>query len=234
MAKDQIPAYIENALQECENFTHRMNPRPERSRSRDEEPEAEPGEDFAFEQGELGHVAVFRPRICQRNGVFFTCARSWFGPAKLHGIQIMKASKDAVDQDVAGMMAVDLVQTIEKCHAAAAGALFTAPSPRHSARLGVKHFATLIAEKVAERLESPCKPLFESIPTKHLGHHPAREKEPPKLILENLPESKRIVLVDDVATSGKTLEIHANLLAEAGMKVTCLVWVYGVTGGVGR
>lgn len=189
---------------------------------------------MALEQGEMGSVAVLRPRLCQRKGVFFVAARQWFAPAKLQGVQMMKAAKDTIDDKTARNMAADLALVIRLCFESSEGAVIAAPSPRHSAFAGLPHFASLIAEHVAEEIGTRSASLFEITKADRKGHHPAREKEPPKVIVQNLPRDRRVILIDDVATSGQTLEWHAKALREQGVKVSTAVWVYGSTSGVGR
>lgn len=189
---------------------------------------------LALEQGEMGNVALLRPRLCQRKGVYFIAARQWFAPAKLQGVQMMKAAKDTLDEGTARNMAADLAFVIRSCMGATDGAIIAAPSPRHSAFAGLPHFASHIAELIAETLGTKSASLFEVTKADRKGHHPAREKEPPKVIEKNLPREKRVILIDDVATSGQTLEWHAKALMEVGVAVSSAVWVYGHTSGTGR
>lgn len=189
---------------------------------------------MALEQGEMGHVAVLRPRLCQRKGVFFVAARQWFAPAKLQGIQMMKAAKDTLDEGTAAAMADDLALVIRLCFEASQGSVIAAPSARHSAFAGLPHFASRIAELVAVKLDTAPASLFEITKADRKGHHPAREKELPVVIEKNLPRDRRVILIDDVATSGQTLEWHAKALREKGVAVSAAVWVYGSTAGTGR
>ena len=189
---------------------------------------------LALEQGEMGHVAVMKPRLCQRKGVFFVSARQWFAPAKLQGVNMMKLAKDSLDERTAAMMAADLALVARLVFEATSGAIITAPSPRHSAFAGLPHFASRIGEIMAESMDTQFVPLFEVTKADRKGHHPAREKEPPKVIAKNLPRDRRVLIIDDVATSGQTLEWHVKALREEGVSVSAAVWVYGSTSGVGR
>ena len=182
--------------------------------------------------GDLADVAVLRPNVYQRNGVFFVGCRQWYAPAKLKGMNMIAAAKDSMDPKIIEAMAQDMIRVHNLIHEPFAG-IITAPSARHSAFIGVAHFASAIAKRMAEILELRHEVLFETVGASHKGHHPLREKDPPKLIVKNLPASKRILLIDDLATSGKTLEEHVNLLRSEGCKVSAMVWAYGSTGGTG-
>ena len=104
-----------------------------------------------------------------------------------------------------------------------------APSSRHSAFIGVPHFATAIAKSVAEKLNLDFRTgVFKTIAATHKGHHPRREKDPPELAEQ--PPAK-VLLIDDTATSGTTLELHVKALKAAGANVTAAVWIYGEQNG---
>ena len=181
----------------------------------------------------LSEYAVLRPTLYQRKGVFFAAARQWFAPAKLGGIQMLKAAKDELDPDVLSMMADDLLAVARLVFEPFRG-IVAAPSARHSAFTGRPHFATELARIVADSLGQAHGVLFEPTPANRAGHHPAREKEPPKVIAKNLPMDPCILLVDDLATSGQTIELHTKALREAGAAVSVIVWCYSSTSGVGR
>lgn len=184
-------------------------------------------------QGELGHVAVLRPRLSQRKGVYWITCRMWYAPAKLQGIGMLKHAKDTMDEKALSLISADLIQVASLVFPAFDGVV-SAPSPRHSAFKGVPHFATELARRLAEATGNTHEALFEVMGADRLGHHPAREKEPPKVRPEKLPREPRVLLVDDVATSGQTMELHARALQEHGAKVMGLVWCFGQTTGSGK
>ncbi|UOF77580.1 prtase [Caudoviricetes sp.] len=189
--------------------------------------------DDVLPQGRLGDFAVLRPRLCSRGGVFFLSCRYWYEPSKLAGVNFLKAAKDQLDENAIRDISADLVAVANQSLETFSG-IVAAPSPRHSAFAGIPHFASALARQVAEATGNEYAELFEPIPADRLGHHPRREKEPPKLKDAASVAGKRVLLIDDVATSGQTIELHAKALRSAGAKVSAIVWVYGTTKGLGR
>lgn len=183
--------------------------------------------------GRLADLAVLRPTLYQRKGVFFVGCRQWFAPAKLAGINTLKAAKDSNDPEIRSLI-VDDLETVARLVFEPFEGIVTAPSARHSAFAGLPHFASHIAEDLAGRLGQKYELLFEPTAANRKGHHPAREKDLPIVIEKRLPMASRILLVDELATSGQTLEWHAKALREKGAKVSILVWCYGATSGTGR
>lgn len=187
----------------------------------------------AMQPSTLDTFAVFRPALNQRNGVFWVSARQWFAPAKLAGVATMKRAKDSMNPEMLGAIGADLAE-IARSIFGATGGFVTAPPARHSAYAGRPHFASRLAEDLAEALELEYRPIFEPTPANRLGHHPAREKDPPKLIAEALEYGERVLLIDDIATSGATLELSAKAIRAAGGRVSAIVGIYGATNGLGR
>lgn len=183
--------------------------------------------------GRLADLAVLRPTLYQRKGVFFVGCRQWYAPAKLAGINMLKAAKDSIDPEIRSAIVDDLEHVARLVFEPFEG-IVTAPSARHSAFAGLPHFASHVAEELAGRLGQKYELLFEPTAANRKGHHPARKKELPIVIEKRLPMSPRILLVDELATSGQTLEWHAKALREKGAKVSILVWCYGSTSGTGR
>jgi len=87
------------------------------------------------------------------------------------------------------------------------------------------HFATRMAERVAQELGVYCKSLFAPR-AGGSGHHPAKHKDPPEVV-EGAPS--HALLIDDVSTSGETLELCVRALEAAGTRTTAIVWIGGET-----
>lgn len=139
-----------------------------------------------------------------------------------------------MDAEAIQLMAEDMARLHDFLFAAAQGATLTAPAARHSAHIGVEHFASKMAELVADMVGSPYAQLFHPRKTTAKGHHPRREKGEVVVIEKAIPSSKRVIVLDDLATSAQTLEEHVKALQAIGVSVSAAVWVYGSTSGVGR
>ena len=178
---------------------------------------------------ELQRLTVGPARIATRKGASFIAVRKWREPTKKKAVDLMKRTKDAVDMDSAEVIAGELTECIRNLFGASIGASITAPNARHSAHIGVEHFASKIAQLVAAKLGAEYVQLFEVCKTDRSGHSPKLRKDPPKIIVANLPASRRVIIVDEVATSAETMEMHIKALREAGISVSGLVWVFGET-----
>lgn len=169
-----------------------------------------------------------RLRLSQRNGVHWVSVRAWLEESRHDGVAAMAQAKDELDEEWLAAMVLDL-QAAALAVLGACDGVVSAPGPRHSAFIGVPHFATLAAERLADVLGLEHRPLFAPSAARHKGHHPMREKARPSLVGD---APKRALLIDDVATTGQTLEWHVRALQEAGARVSALGWIYGTVKGV--
>lgn len=183
---------------------------------------------------ELSSLTAIRPRLCCRKGVYFVSIRMWKETGKSDGLRLISKAKDNVDMQIASDMASDFVKGIKSIFGAASGCIISAPSARHSAFIGVDHFASVIAKMVAKELGSPYVQLFKPTKATAKGHWPTREKDAPVIIPNSVSSGARVILVDDLATSGQTLEVHVKALAKIGVQASAITWVYGQTTGDGK
>lgn len=181
----------------------------------------------------LHETTAWRPRLSQRKGIYWITARYWRSETRRLGIRMLKEAKDGPDPGAVELIAGDLLDLYREVVPAFRGVI-SAPAPRHSAFIGVPHLASIVAERISKATGNEYAALFETAAADRKGHHPAREKEPPKVIAGRELEGVPVLLVDDIATSGATMELHAKALKEKGALVQGLVWCFGSTTGAGK
>ena len=162
-------------------------------------------------------------RVNRRNGIFWVSIQAWREEARKTGVEALKTAKDAMDPVWLDAMAQDVAQVLTEVFGASKGATLSSTAPRDSAFKKGKHFATEAVERAAELTGHKYAALFAPTKANRRGHHPAREKDLP--VPSAYPE--RVILVDDTATSGATLELHAKALQAGGSHVSAICWVYG-------
>jgi hypothetical protein len=105
--------------------------------------------------------------------------------------------------------------------------------PRGHSRQTDRHFASELAQSIAQRLEAPYGALFAPRALTHTSS-PRNYAERGEITLESpLEPGAAILLIDDVATSGTTIEQCIGALA--GHLVIPVVWIYSdaLEGGAG-
>lgn len=160
---------------------------------------------LALEQGEMGNVAVLRPRLVHGDGLFFIAARQWFGPAKTQGLAMLKVARKKIDDDTAARIASDLAIVVRGVLGSADGAFIATTSEGFEAKVG---------EKLAALL--------------NFVHLPVFAPEGIKLDPRQLPRERRMIFV---AIETESLFAHAKALENSGVKNSLIVWVHGNTRG---
>lgn len=150
-----------------------------------------------------------RPSLHQRDGMYYITLyrRTREGPTFLE-------IKDSQEQ--AARMAGDLTEFLSSFIGDLEGwAITTTPARRH---YGGFHFATEVCRKVAEAEKIPfyegalqCTNKDRMAPDFHLLRPIAEE---------------RVILFDDIITTGKTLEATYSLIKEGRRQVLCLIGIY--------
>ena len=168
---------------------------------------------------------IFQPALNKKRSIRFLSVRRWRASTKERDLDLLKEAKESCEealiQEVAreiAELARDLVQNLQ-------GMRVTNPPPG-ATEPGRKHFATELAREVARILEVEYVETFSARPrgsASHPGHYDNRGD----LLLFRTPTSGPYLLVDDVATSGTTLEECVKELKRFGM-VLPVVWVYEV------
>jgi hypothetical protein len=168
---------------------------------------------------------IFQPALNKKRSIRFLSVRRWRASTKERDLDLLKEAKELCEEpfirDVAreiAEVAWELVQNVQ-------GMRVTNPPPG-ATEPGRKHFATELAREVARILEMEHVDTFSPRPrgsASHPGHYDNRGD----LVFAAKPPCGPYLLLDDVATSGTTLEECARELKRFGM-VLPIVWVYEV------
>jgi glutamine phosphoribosylpyrophosphate amidotransferase len=141
-------------------------------------------------------------------------------------VEALKAVKDSADMRWAEYIAEEVAGVMREPFAVYDGGTVVATTPaRESAKAGLPHFGLMIAREVAGRLGLTYVDLFEVQPTDRRGHHPMRKRLAP--VLKAVVEGWKVLLVNDVATSGFTMADCVRTLKQAGAAVMPIVWIFG-------
>lgn len=183
-------------------------------------------------EGDLDTGTVDNPRISRRNGVYWHSMRSFRSNRRKSALKALKQAKDSGDETWITEIARQMAEYIKNTLAIADPKTIVTTTPaRDSAFKGIPHFATELAKNVAIATGLEFRQVFDVSAANRRGHHPAREKEPPQIISKAIKPGARVLIIDDMATSGATVEACAKLLWTMDAQVTSVVWVFNAIEG---
>lgn len=163
-----------------------------------------------------------RTSIRNRNDVSYVTLRTWSKPIKEHQLSALKIVKLDPDQKFINDVADEMAEHIRKLFGMPRiGCVVPVPCG-HSRRddcLSVK-----ITRSLAEKLQVPFVDALQHTPRKG-SSHPAKNEavKIPKLVSDTTHES--VLLVDDVATSGRHIELAVQSLRNMAQHVTAMAWI---------
>lgn len=176
---------------------------------------SEPLSKFLFE------TLISRKRLLARNGASYLALRQWRKSIKPYQLKALQALKSDEAPSSIETIASELVRQIETVY----GKLFNAVVPIPGGSSGrKKSFSVLIAERVAKGLKIPCRDILISTSVAKGSSHPKKSigLRPYKL---SEPLNGNVLIVDDVASSGKHIELATNAIKESANYCTAVVWI---------
>ncbi|WP_162558870.1 hypothetical protein [Sphingorhabdus sp. EL138] len=161
-------------------------------------------------------------RLLRRKEIEYLAVYKWRKTIKAEQIKAMRAIKAYGSTNLEQQMAVDLAQATTRLHGTDTVKIVTNVPCGHS---GKKCLISRVAPLVAEQLDLPYSQTFASLPSAG-SSHPKTNLSRPRMRLIKKP-SVPILLLDDIATSGRHIEEAATLLRKYSSTVLPIVWLAG-------
>jgi len=168
---------------------------------------------------------LHRPAFNKTRSIRFLSVRRWRKSTKDKDLELFKFAKEKCDPHIIKTVAGELAAVIEEFMGRPMGSYVTAPPPGASAGRGLPHFATLLAQETAAALDLEFILIFKPRPRKESSNPWSYDRRGELQFITD-PPTRNCLLIDDVATSGNTIEQCANALKSYG-PVTSIVWIYG-------
>jgi predicted amidophosphoribosyltransferase len=171
----------------------------------------------------LLETLVRRRGLRSRKDVSYVTLRSWRQPIRTHQMTALKAVKRHAPQSLAAEIAAEMRDDIRSLFGAG-GFKAVVPMPcSHSAPGSCLSMA--IGQALARDLELPAAHALMMVPEKGSSHPKTNAKRPPMTLASKVEGP--VLLIDDVATSGRHIEEATSLLRANGASVLAIAWIGG-------
>jgi predicted amidophosphoribosyltransferase len=171
----------------------------------------------------LLETLVQRRALRGRKDVSYVTLRSWRNSIRAHQIKALKAIKRNAPQMLAGEIAAEMRDDIRSLFGAS-GFRAVVPMPCGHSAPG-RCLSDAVARSLAKELELPAVHALALSPETGSSHPKANVKRQPMRLLA--PVEGPVLLIDDVATSGRHIEEATLLLRGRGAGVLAIAWVGG-------
>ena len=159
-------------------------------------------------------------RVLERGGLAYHALARWRSAIKPWQLDALRALKHEAPPALVDCVANDLATAAVDFHGAGS---VDAVVPVACGNSGDMCLAYQLAEAVAARLGVTFTQAFDRIETSG-SSHPRRNRSRPAMTLRAAP-TNRVLLIDDVATSGAHIVEAAKLLRRTASAVLPLVWI---------
>jgi predicted amidophosphoribosyltransferase len=171
----------------------------------------------------LLETLVRRRALRSRKDVSFVTLRSWRQPIRAHQLTALKAVKRHAPQSLAGEIAAEMRDDIRSLFGAGG---FKAVVPMPCSRSDPGGCLSLaIGQALALDLGIPAAHALLMAPAKGSSHPKTNATRPPMTLAAAIDGP--VLLIDDVATSGRHIEEATQLLRANGASVLAIAWIGG-------
>ena len=164
--------------------------------------------------------------VRKRNDVNYITARSWRGAIKDYQVSALRAVKSAPSDAFASEISRELIAVLSRLSGTSPIDL-VAPIPAGNSGL-TESLSVKIARATASMLGVPVSgALAIDPPKKPRSSHPkSNMRRPPMRLVEDV-SGKNVLIIDDVATSGRHIEEASCLLRGAAKSTMAIAWIGG-------
>lgn len=169
----------------------------------------------------LDRTLIQKKSALERNGVGYVAVRAWRKDAKELQIAAMRSVKAAPTWAIAEKIALELTAFVDTFHGPN---FFEVVVPIPAGSSGMKNSLTvLIASTVADRLRLPFRDCLVPQGVPGVSHPKKSQGIRPYSV--DAPTLGRVLLMDDVATSGVHVEMAVRGLRAHGASASAMVWI---------
>lgn len=161
-----------------------------------------------------------KTRLLQRKGSNYLAVRSWRKSVKTYQIAALKALKTDLTDNVIDRIASEMAASAHAVHGDLKGAKVVPVPCGHS---GPGCLSERVAKALASKIGTEMVRAFDCLDVAGSSHPKTNAKRPAMKLLD-APQG-RVILVDDVATSGSHIEEARRLLSKSASSVWPIVWI---------
>lgn len=170
----------------------------------------------------LVNTLVKRTSIKTRGGVSYVTLRTWSRTIKKHQIAALKTCKAPPNQGLINAIASEMADHVSNLYGTPHINCVVAVPCGHS-KPG-QCLSEALAKRLANLLDVPFEPLLQA-PARKGSSHPAKNAALDGVELTDHTIANSILLVDDVATSGRHIELAVKALRERSKHVSAIAWI---------
>lgn len=170
----------------------------------------------------LSETLVKRQSLKSRNGVAYVTLRTWRRPIKEHQIRALAALKAYPHPTFVSQVANEIVAAAKTLFGTRSACVVPVPCG-HSRRTDC--LSVQLARETANQLKRPFVEIFSPQFRAGASHPKQSAKLPPLKFAQGVAPVGNIILIDDVATSGRHIEQAVNALSERAEHVFALAWI---------
>jgi adenine/guanine phosphoribosyltransferase-like PRPP-binding protein len=172
---------------------------------------------------ELLRSLIYRPILYKRNNMRWISVHSWRADCKRQGIAALSRVKRSPDPALLSTATDSVAALVRELFGDAPADAVTCVPCGHSCRHDC--FGKMLAQGTARALSLPFVQLFADQPRAGSSHPKQSIHLPSPQRLARPPRS--VLIVDDVATSGRHLEQAVSSVRETGASASAVAWISG-------